>query len=487
MKKFWLKFKKWILLALSIGTITTAVIFGAPGTDEQIANKVLEKYQQAVGINSDSITDKASQIRIATENQYPDSTLKQRTENGLIFQLPNGIQEQRYTTGPLHWRQNDNDEWTEIDTGIEDFNVDKWAYHVKSARFDTLLTADGQRRFYPRRWIIDEYVDFGVLEWETKSNWQVVPTGTMSFTKNRLTGENKTTHNFEIGFTGKGVKTELIIKNSTVARPLRWKVDLVGLDWKDGVLVSQKDGKEVGFIQSPFWTDSSINQEIHYILWEYLGGYITLTPDFTNTVFPVKIDPDYSIAATGDDGHQTFTTLTTNATTAQIGWGMAQQNGWFRFTGIVANKDDNCTAASIALYCTYANNGFAADFYGIDEDDHAAPTTNAEWVTDHGIHTTATALWDDPVGGDDWNTNETGISPDISTIFDELFGRAGWLTGYDVGIHIDGNYKYFEFQTRTFATWDNTTYAEPILSLTISGGAPPAAEEELFPIIMREE
>jgi len=421
--------------------------------------------------------NRARQIKTEAENKYPGSFLKLRVENGLIFQCLDGKEEHRYTTGPWHWRQKRADPWIEIDTDFEDSGDAVWKHHIKSAKFDTFLTDDGQKRFYPRRWITTEYVEFGALEIGTlATGWQTIVLGTLSRLNNRLVGEDKTTYRFETGFTGIGSRTKLVIKNPVVARPLRWKVGFVGLDWDKTkrAFISQNDSEVVGFIRPPYWTDSSVAPERHEVPWEYSGGYITLTPDFKGAIYPITIDPDYSIVAGADDGDVSvgFEAFHATATNAFFGnsAGSPDNNLWFRFAAIVAAKGGNCTAATIKIITSGQDNGTDMQMiiHGIDEDDHTAPTDWATWATDHGIPTSAAIHWDFATL---YGPGDSIITSDFSDVIDELIARDGWSTGQAIGIHIDDDgcaaYAY-----RNCSFYENETYGAPVLSLTIEEAPP---------------
>lgn len=421
------------------------------------------------------MANRALQQKTEIESQYPGSFLKHRVENGLVFQRPDGQEEHRYSTGPWHWMQPGDSDWREIDTDLEARADSTWKHGVKSARFETVLADDGRRRFYPRRWITGEYVEFGALQYQRlNTTWATVPVGTMSRVANRLVGSDLTASRFEIGFNGRDSRTHLILKTATIARPIRWQVTLVGLTWDNGALVSQSDAARVGFIRPPYWTDASENPTRHEIPWVYSGVYITLTPDFTGAVYPITVDPDYSIAAAADDGRVYSGSYLFNATDTYVTVGnwYGYNCAWFRFTNIVAAQGADCTTATLTVVCsTTSTNDLLSDFYGVDEDNHAAPTDWDTWLADHGIHTTATVAWDDAT---DRVAGTAYVSPNLSGIFDELFGRANWVSGNAVGLHWDDGYGYTSANhNQNSASYENTSYTEPVLSLTLAAGSTP--------------
>jgi hypothetical protein len=413
--------------------------------------------------------NRVAQLRAEIEAVHPGARLKHRGEAGFSMLLPDGREEHRYTTGPWHWRQSSAHEWAEIDTDLEARPDTTWRHGVKSARFDTLLSSTGARRFVPRRWLSDEWVEFGRLEWQRPSGvWAAVPVGVMSRQGNHLRGADSADGRLSVGFHGRGSRTTLMLKRGTWARPLRWAVTLNGLAWQDGTLVSLSDGEQVGFIRPPTWTDASGSIGSHPIPWVYENGFVTLSPSFDGAVFPVQVDPDYSVAAGADDGYAWAmnSSIGTTDTTIAIGNIAGAIHAWFRFANITAAHDQDCTAATLKVVCSFAStNDILSDLYGVDEDDHAAPTSwhtaDPCWVHQHALHTAATTAWDFTTN---WVLGTTYTSPDFSNILDEIFARAGWATGNDFGLHWDDGGSA---NSQQFAAYENTTYTEPVLSLTL--------------------
>lgn len=73
--------------------------------------------------------------------------------------------------------------------------------------------------------------------------------------------------------------------------------------------------------------------------------------------------------------------------------------------------------------------------YGVDEDNHAAPTTYAEFTTDAGILTTAYVDWTIPA----WAANSDYTSPDIAAVLQEIVDRPDFVQGNAVGIQVRNN------------------------------------------------
>lgn len=114
-------------------------------------------------------------------------------------------------------------------------------------------------------------------------------------------------------------------------------------------------------------------------------------------------------------------------------WMGAAHNAWARFTNITIPQG----AIIDVAYITFPSNAVEvagsvlSNIFGIDEDDHVAPTTFATWNTDHGIHTTASTVWDFTASASSLQT------PSLVSVVQELVDRVGWASGNDIGIHID--------------------------------------------------
>jgi len=109
------------------------------------------------------------------------------------------------------------------------------------------------------------------------------------------------------------------------------------------------------------------------------------------------------------------------------------------------------------------------EIYAVDEDDHTAPTSYAEWNTDHGIHTTASESWDPSSSG--VNVGDVLTTVDISSVIQEIVNRGSWVSGNAIGIHFDPDETTESVQKLwTFAEYSNATYDPPELTITVAGG-----------------
>lgn len=107
---------------------------------------------------------------------------------------------------------------------------------------------------------------------------------------------------------------------------------------------------------------------------------------------------------------------------------------WIRFPNITIPQGATVQVAHVTLDVAYVQDSgqIDAEIFAIDEDDHVAPTDNATWHTDHGLHTSASESWSFTAQG-----SGTLQTVDISAVIQEILDRGGWQSGNAIGIHID--------------------------------------------------
>lgn len=155
---------------------------------------------------------------------------------------------------------------------------------------------------------------------------------------------------------------------------------------------------------------------------------------------------DLKPLATADDGSRSDAGVWSGTAVLVGVSGGIVRHSWFRFPAATIPQGATINVAHIILTAVNeTGTNVASVIAGVDEDDHAAPTDDATWVTDHGIHTTATVQWD-------FANIASGTiqTPSLVAIIQEIVNRAGWASGNDIGIHIDddgtaaANFQTFE-------------------------------------------
>jgi hypothetical protein len=147
---------------------------------------------------------------------------------------------------------------------------------------------------------------------------------------------------------------------------------------------------------------------------------------------------DIQTTAGGDDGTDDGTTFSSGFDGVLIGQGFdVVQNSWYIFRNVTINQGQPILTSYMTLQAIndaaeFAAGTLRARIVAIAEDNHAVPTTHAQWVTDHGIHTTAFVDWDFPA-----ISSGTKVTPGMNSIIQEIINRSGWVSGNAIGIHID--------------------------------------------------
>jgi len=148
-------------------------------------------------------------------------------------------------------------------------------------------------------------------------------------------------------------------------------------------------------------------------------------------------------------------------------------NSWFRFANIFIPKGSTVTNAKLNVRSsteTFGSGAINTLVRGVAEDNHVAPASAGDWVTDEGKHTSNSVSWGFTMQ-DSYGTLLT--SPNFSSIIQEIINRSGWSSGNAIGIHWDENMGNVDV-SQGWATYESS-YAEPQLSITYV--RPEGAEE----------
>lgn len=149
---------------------------------------------------------------------------------------------------------------------------------------------------------------------------------------------------------------------------------------------------------------------------------------------------------------------------------------YFRFPNATIPQGATISVAYLELNANGAPAGagdpMLTKVYGIDEDNHTAPTSFSDWNTDHGLHTTAAVDWD-------FNTATSGTltSPSLVSIIQEIVDRGGWSSGNAIGIHWDDDGTSFT----------DDTFGQFVESLDNAGSTPPNLHIEYVSSTLEQE
>lgn len=175
---------------------------------------------------------------------------------------------------------------------------------------------------------------------------------------------------------------------------------------------------------------------------------------------------EVSPSVAGDDGRRHSFGLFSAGSQPYVGVTSPNLFGWFRFPGVTVPQGATIDVAYVAAARAGGSNGETVrmTIAGIAEDDHVAPVDNSEWVTDHGIHTTATVA-------DTFTQSDAGSyqTPSLVSIIQEIIDRPGWASGNAIGIHFDENGS----DANAFQEFEDQEGADPAvlhIEYTAAGG-----------------
>jgi len=209
------------------------------------------------------------------------------------------------------------------------------------------------------------------------------------------------------------------------------------------------------------------------------GAFTTVeSADFCVATLVVRGAPilDIPITVNADDNQDDSSTFSTGFTTGLLGFAFTVNQhlvlAWS--DGVDVPPGSIIDVAYVTFVAddvgSFVAGSVLSDIFGVDEDDHVPPTTHAQWSTDHGLHTTATTVWD-------FTAQASGSlqTPSIVGIIQEIIDRAGWASGNRIGLHIDDGGTVSACQEVAYN--EHATLASPILHIEFT----PPSNVDLYP------
>lgn len=269
----------------------------------------------------------------------------------------------------------------------EDFVADgQEGFALRADRLrHTLRTADdGTRRWYPRRNVPTEYVEFGRPQFtiDGGATWSDVPMGgAPTRTLNTILWD-RPTYSFALTLNWHRVKLDITLKTSGAARRIRWPVALNNLTFSNRTLFS--GATPVGSIDPFIATDANgVDRPVSTTI---AGGFVEFSANLTGAAFPVVIDPTFTSQPDATAGIDAFTredTADTNngtATTIAIsGLATSRRIGLLKFdlsslTGVTV------TSSTLSLWNgTVLANSRTQDVFPIKAANSAWTEAGATW------------------------------------------------------------------------------------------------------------
>lgn len=185
----------------------------------------------------------------------------------------------------------ENGVWQTESEDFEDDGADGFAFKIQKMRHRIRVMNDGTRRWYPRRNILGEYVEFGRPQYWTGSTWANVTLGTPTRSGNIITF-TRPNYSLILTATWQHVKFDLVLNNSSVPTRYRFPVSLSGLTFSNFELTSVESGEVVGTVDRP--TAADANGVDLPMTNSISGGYVIMEVNTTGATFPVTIDPTFT-------------------------------------------------------------------------------------------------------------------------------------------------------------------------------------------------
>ena len=260
--------------------------------------------------------------------------------------------------------------WQECVEGYETSDVVGYNQMARRLRHALHVANNGGRRWYPRRNVPGEYIQFGRLQYWNGTSWVNVPFGTPVVTNNQIFWDHAL-FSLTLFVNWHRIKIEAVLKSSGAARPLRWAVSLVGLTW-DNWQLRGADGSVVAHVDAPQGWDATGSQDDPNIAVtaSYVGGFIRFDADLSAAVYPVTVDPTLTLqpdAAAGKDTSVRSTVAAANyGVTVNIGNGTLYK-GLVEFDCSSIPATATCDDATLYIYqvATGTASGWTTTVYSI--------------------------------------------------------------------------------------------------------------------------
>ncbi len=220
--------------------------------------------------------------------------------------LPDGaLQMQAVIGGDISHYKDNNGVWQDIDFSLSESAPAPFTHQFTKGHYSVLINANtGKLRIYPDRQDNSKYIVIGTVN-NTAVNVQVIDKHLVRISKNTP----DVTYNFFL--TDKGIKTNIVLKNSNAPSSYNFEFKLSGGLTRQGREIYDGN-KIVGTLPNPFLYDSSADPEYRGVAESFENGAVTLTVNLSGLTYPVIIDPTLTVQPSTNDSTMKKGTPTTN-------------------------------------------------------------------------------------------------------------------------------------------------------------------------------
>jgi len=261
-------------------------------------------------------------------------------------------------TYTLHdqWYQDESNQWQAVDENLVNSDLPSFAHMAKAMAHAIYAKTDGTRRWYPRRNVSTEYVEFGRPQYWTGSAWADLPLNAPTRAGSTILWD-QTNFSLRVEVNWHRVKLDVVLKTAAAARRIRWPVSLTGLTWNNWRVLSEAE--VVGVVYRP--TGADANGVPIAVSTSYAGGYVEFTADFTGAVYPVTIDPTMTLQPQGTVGKDCYLYSTQPTWNSGISDHLetrpAAMSSLLEFDLSVRHPSDVCVSATLYMTVNYLDAG----------------------------------------------------------------------------------------------------------------------------------
>lgn len=326
-----------------------------------------------------------------------------------------------------------------IDEAIGDDSGGAYSDRVESTPYVLRVAPDSSRRYYPRRNVTDEYVDFGIVQQGAGSRFAPLD---FAASRNRSTPTRLAFTSTEgvslVIETAPGrVKVTLVYSSAPANPDIRFPFTLHGLTLRGSELVSAGDGSVVGGFPVPIVHKSgAANTPAEYLQSRTVPDYTLTDSALTVRVnwstygpgdFPVYVDPTVDVSV-GSGAN--------NAYAYGLGWypseavlvfgndGSSAINVCLRWTGVTI---PNAATISACTITGEAPSGWSSgspcnmNVYFNNADNPAMPANVSAF---NALSLTSAVAWNSIS-----SSTGTLTTPSLVSILQTVVNRAGWASG----------------------------------------------------------
>src|SRR5262245_7046492 len=168
----------------------------------------------------------------------------------------------------------------------------RFIWGCAKTRHWTRLGDDSTRRWYPRRNVPTEFVEFGAPQAWNGTIWVDLNLSGATKPDAQTLFWDRTNYSLQLSMRWSGLKLVVVLKNSAAARRVRWPASLTGLTRSGWDVFSTTDSIAVGSVVPIIGVDATgLSVPIDTTI---AGGFVEFNADLTGMTFPITIDPTFT-------------------------------------------------------------------------------------------------------------------------------------------------------------------------------------------------